>query len=205
MSKVASEEAKQKEQVVEVMAGPIEYPKLIKFWAVNSQTMEAYTLWWNGGSVRSFWKINSKVSPALENQYVYHHPNHTMQELEMILVNRTKSAKLAMSLIMTMACIHKSKILHNDISPSNILFHFPPDHVNRVYIRVYDWSMAIHFIEEVPLVYAYPTKEEMERNKKEHFLVAPKLFYVYGLRNSETSLECRRKKYNNKPKILFQW
>jgi hypothetical protein len=49
--------------------------------------------------------------------------------------------------------------------------------------------MAIRFIEEVPSVYDYPTKEEMERNKKEHFWMVPKLFYVYSPRNSETSLE----------------
>jgi hypothetical protein len=30
---------------------------------------------------------------------------------------------------------------------------------------------------------------EMERNKRERYLVAPKLFYIYGPSNSETSLE----------------
>jgi hypothetical protein len=48
--------------------------------------------------------------------------------------------------------------------------------------------MATHFIEEVPLVYGYQAKEEMKRNKEEHFWVAPKLFYVYCPYNFETSL-----------------
>ena len=65
----ASEKAKQKKQVVDAMACMIEYARLIKFWATNSQIIEAYTLWWNGGSVRSFGKINSKVLPALESIY----------------------------------------------------------------------------------------------------------------------------------------
>jgi serine/threonine protein kinase len=138
MSKATSEEAKQKERAVEALACPIEHAGLIKFWAFNSGTMEVYTLWWNGGSVRSFWRINSKVSLALENQYILHHPGHTMHDLEMILAYCTKVAKLAMSLIMTIARIHKSKILHNNISLSNILLHFPPDHINRVYIGVCD-------------------------------------------------------------------
>jgi hypothetical protein len=102
-NKAASEKAKQKKQAVDAMACMIEHARLIKFWAVNSQIMEAFTLWWNGGSVRSFGKINSKVLPALENQYILHHSNYTIQELEMILAYCTKSAKLAMSLIMTMA------------------------------------------------------------------------------------------------------
>ena len=74
--------------------------------------------------MRNFGKINSKVSSALENQYILHHPN------------RTKGAKLAISLIMTMTRVYKSKILYNDISPSNILLHFPPNHVDRIYIGV---------------------------------------------------------------------
>jgi serine/threonine protein kinase len=171
------------------LACPNEHTRMIKFWAVNSRTMEAYTLWWNGGSVRSFWRINSKVSPALDNQYIFHHLGHTMQELEMILAYRTKAAKLAMSLIITMACVYKSKILHKDISPSNILLHFPPDHVDRIYIGVCDWGMTTRFIEKVPLVYGYPTKAEMEKNKKERYWVAPELFYVYGPADSETSVE----------------
>ena len=47
MSKVASEEAKWKERAIEAMACLIQYLGLIKFWAVNFQTMESYTLWWN--------------------------------------------------------------------------------------------------------------------------------------------------------------
>jgi serine/threonine protein kinase len=108
--------------------------------------MEPYTLWWSGGSLRSFWKINY--------------------------------TKLALSLIMTMARVHKNKILHNDISPSNILFHFPPDHIDRVYIRVYDWGMATHLIEDIPSMYGYPTKDEMKRNKKERF-GWPKSYFMF--------------------------
>jgi hypothetical protein len=107
MSKATSEQAKQKERAVEALACLIEQAELIKFWTINSRTMEVYTLWWNGGSFRSFWRINSKVSPALENQYILHHPGHIMQELEMILAYRTKATKLAISLIMTMAHVHK--------------------------------------------------------------------------------------------------
>jgi serine/threonine protein kinase len=107
----------------------------------------------------------------------------------MILAYRTKSAKLAMSLIMTMARVYKNKILHNDISLSNILLHFPPDHDDRDYIGVCDWGMASHVIEEKTSVYGYPIKDEIERNKKEWFWVAPELFYIYGPSHSEASIK----------------
>jgi serine/threonine protein kinase len=129
------------------------------------------------------------VSPIEDYENILNHPAHTMQELEMIKAYRMKAAKLAMSLIITMARVHKSKILHNDISPSNILLHFPPDHIDRVYIGVCDWGMATRFIEDEQSVYGYPTKAEMEKNKKERYWVAPELFYVYGLPNSETTIE----------------
>src|SRR5450759_2678162 len=100
-----------------------------------------------------------------------------------------------MLLIITMAHVHKSKILHNDISPSNILLHFLPDHVDRVYIGVCDWGMASRLIEEEASVYGYPSKAEMEKNKKERYWVAPELFYVYGASNSETAIERVRWKH----------
>jgi hypothetical protein len=183
LSKATSKGAKRKERAVEALACPIEHVGLIKFWAVNSKTMEAYTLWWNGGSFKSFLRINSKVSPAEDYEYIFNHPDHTMQELEMIKAYRMKAAKLAMSLIITMAHVH------NNISLSNILFHFSLDHVDRVYIGVCDWGMATHFIEDEYLVYGYPTKVEMEENKKECYWVATKLFYIYGPPNFETTIE----------------
>jgi serine/threonine protein kinase len=189
MSKAMKEVDKRLERAKEAMACPIEHPGLIKFWAISSVTIEAYTLWWNGGSVRSFWRTNSLVKPSEEYKYITRYPDHPMHVLEKIKAFRTKRAKLTMSLIMTMARVHKKKILYNDISPSNILLHFPPDHVDRVYIGACDWGMATRTIEDVPSVYSYSTKDEMERNKKERPWVALELFYVYGPPNSETSLE----------------
>ena len=113
----------------------------------------------------------------------------------MILTYRTKAAKLAISLIMTMARVHKSKILHNDIFPSTILLHFPPDHVDRIYIRVCDWGMASYASEDITSLYGYPTKAKIERNKKEHYWVAPKLYYVHSSPNSETSIERVQRKH----------
>jgi serine/threonine protein kinase len=53
-----------------------------------------------------------------------------------------------LSLILIMDCVHKGKIIHNDISPSNILLRFLPDHIDRVYIGVCDWSMASCAVED---------------------------------------------------------
>jgi hypothetical protein len=44
-------------------------------------------------------------------------------------------------------------------------------------------------------MYNYPTKAEMEKNKNGRYWVAPELFYVYGLANSETAIERVQRKH----------
>jgi serine/threonine protein kinase len=91
----------------------------------------------------------------------------TMPKLEKILAFLFKHAKLALSLIMIIDCVHKGKIIHIDISPSNILFYFCPNHVDRVYIGVCDWGLASRTIEDTSLLYCFLTRAKMERNKRE--------------------------------------
>jgi serine/threonine protein kinase len=90
----------------------------------------------------------------------------TMPEFEKILDFRSKNTKLTLSLIMIMDLVHKGNILHNDISLSNILLHFPPNHIDRVYIGVCDCSLASHIVGDTFSIYDFPTRAEMERNKK---------------------------------------
>jgi hypothetical protein len=78
--------------------------------------MEAYMLWWIGDSMKKFWKTNSKMSKAIEDKYIAMESHMTMSELEKILAFCLKYAKLALSLIMIMDCVHKGKIIHLDIS-----------------------------------------------------------------------------------------
>jgi hypothetical protein len=44
-----------KERLMEALACPISHAGVIKFWVLHPNTMEAYTLWWIGGSLHSFW------------------------------------------------------------------------------------------------------------------------------------------------------
>jgi hypothetical protein len=73
----------------------------------------------------------------------------TMPKLEKILASSLKRAKLASSLIMIMDRIHKGKIIHNNISPSNIFLYFPPNLVDRVYITVCNRGLASCTIKDI--------------------------------------------------------
>ena len=57
---------------------------------------------------------------------------------ERIVAFQKNRAMLAWALIYLMDLVHQAKIIHNDLTLSNILLHFPEDNVHTVYIGVCD-------------------------------------------------------------------
>ena len=55
--------------------------------------------------------------------------------------------------------------------------------------------MACRFSKEVASNYGFQSKEEMETQQGLRQHVAPKIFYVFGPRGYETSLECQMQKH----------
>jgi hypothetical protein len=54
------------QHLVEVLACLCEHPCVIKFLTIHAKTMEAYTLWWNGGTFQKMLEYNMKCSPIME-------------------------------------------------------------------------------------------------------------------------------------------
>ena len=84
---------------------------------------------------------------------------------------------------------HAHGIQHNNLSPSNILLHFPPMDKTKIFLAVYDWGMAYRVSKEVASKYGFQSEEEMEMQQGLRQHVASELFYVFGARGCETSLE----------------
>ena len=59
----------------------------------------------------------------------------------------------------------------------------------KIFLGVCDWGMACRVSKEVASNYVFRSEEEMEMQQGLRQHVAPKLFYVFGPRGSETSLE----------------
>jgi hypothetical protein len=130
-----------KEWSMEALACPISHASVIKFWALHPNTMEAYTLWWNGGSLHSFWtKYNYKVSAATsyEDYYLVNVVGLLPDDVDRVKAYRKNGVKLVLSLLTIMDKCHAQNILYNDLSPSNIMLHFPPGKLENVYIGVCD-------------------------------------------------------------------
>ena len=94
-----------------------------------------------------------------------------------------------------MGICHAENILHNDFLPLNIMLHFLLEKPKDMYIGVCEWGMASHVEEEASSLYGYQMKGEMEANiiKRKH--VALELFYVFGPKGSQNSLEIMQKKH----------
>jgi hypothetical protein len=185
LSKATSEREKREQRSIEALVCPVQHPGVIKFWAIHSDTMEAYTLWWNGDCLRNFLKLNSKASEAASYAEVLKLKHITMGECERIVAFRKNRAMLAWALIYVMDLVHKAKIIHNDLTPSNILLHFPPDNVQSVYIGVCDWGMASRIVERKASYYGKPDEIQRQEARRNKPGVAPELFFVYGPRDDE--------------------
>ena len=100
--------------------------------------MESYTLWWNGGSLALFLqKLNSKVSKAISLENIkFSGGELLLDELDKVMLYRRNCAKLALSLLIIVEKCHAHGIQHNDLTPSNILLHFPPIDKTKIFLDV---------------------------------------------------------------------
>jgi serine/threonine protein kinase len=74
--------------------------------------------------------------------------------------------------------VHKSHNLHNDISPENILLHFPADK-SRVYIGICDWDMTTKSMELMKSLYAFTDKNSKIEELAKRWWVDPRVAYVH--------------------------
>ena len=185
LSKAKSEREKREQRSIEALVCPVQHPGVIKFWAIHADSMEAYTLWWNGDCLRNFLKLNSRVSEATSYTEVLKCQHISVEEGERIVAFRKNRAMLAWSLIYVMDLVHQAKITHNDLTPSNILLHFPPHQVETAYIGVCDWGMASRIVENKASFYGYQNDRDCQQMRDAKRGVAPELFFVYGPRDDE--------------------
>ena len=151
--------------------------------------MEAYTLWWNGGNIDELRRLDTQVPISYDWQEVKWLRGLPEEKKKEISLFRRHKAKLAWALVYVTNLIHKSLVLHNDLSPRNVMLHFPDYSNDIINIGICDWGISSRFDKNAPSHYGYPNEDERERQERGRWWVAPELFYTFGPRNSDTSLE----------------
>ena len=196
--KTKDEGQKRREIVNEAGGCPVKHPGIIRLAYLHPLTMAGYTLWWNGGSLESFWsKYDSKVHLGTPNEQIASLPNSelTIPELERVATYRNHRVDLALSLLRIVGACHDAKYIHNDISPSNVLLHFDEWKADTVYIGICDWGLSSRVLENEPSKYGYTTMEELKKVRALRKFAAPELFFIYGVEGSRNSYEDEKKKH----------
>jgi hypothetical protein len=62
----------------------------------------------------------------------------TLDTARHVEVFRKKRHELVWTFLNTMNNVHHCHTLYNDMSPDNVLLHFPPNSKDKVYIGIYD-------------------------------------------------------------------
>jgi len=77
-----------------------------------------------------------------------------------------------------MDAVHVGGNLHNDLSPDNIMFHFPKDE-SKVYIGVCNWSMTTISKEPMKSLYTFTSAKDMEDALRKRWWVDPSIAYLH--------------------------
>jgi hypothetical protein len=127
----------------EAMALRSAHEGCIKWITVHPTKSEGYTLireeaLYNRESVH----ITLQVAILIDSNDDYEKKLDTARRVE---VFRKKHHELAWTFLNTMNNVYHCHTLHNDMSPDNVLLHFPPNSPDKVYIGICDWAMARNF------------------------------------------------------------
>jgi hypothetical protein len=118
-SKMDDKQKTHKQQLVEALACLCEHPSVIKFLTIHTKTMEACTLWWNGGTLWKMLNYNMKYSPIINNHTLLWQRGVDMEGWRWLVTFKQNHVKSARAFINIMNVVHHCEILHN-LSKDNI-------------------------------------------------------------------------------------
>jgi hypothetical protein len=128
-----------KQLSMEVLACSYEHLGVIKFFAIHRKIMEAYTLWWNGGTIWKMLDYNMKYFPLTDNCTLLHQGSSNMEGQTWLVAFKRNCVKLAWAFINIMNIVHHCGILHN-LYKDNIMLHLLVDKLDVVYIGMFNWG-----------------------------------------------------------------
>ena len=163
----------------ESMAVTIPHPGVIRFVAIHPHKYEGYAYWWNGGTLREMLNRDCKFGdePFIRlNRGNY--SDDEVNRVHQLIRFRRKRTELVWALLYIMNEVHKSHNLHNDLSPDNILFHFPDDE-SKVYIGICNWGLASKDFEERQSPYTFTNAKHMAETLQRRWWVDPTIAYLH--------------------------
>ncbi len=158
-----------KQQFVEALACTWKHPSVIKFLAIHTKTMEAYTLWWNGETLGEMLDYNTKYSPIIDNFTLLWQSRLTMERWTWLVAFRRNCVKLAWAFINIINEVHHYGILHNNLSKNNNMLHLSIDKPDVMYIGVCNWGQTKRLQEVTPSLYGFAKEQDASNTRKMHW------------------------------------
>jgi serine/threonine protein kinase len=162
------------------MAVTIPHAGVIRFSAIHAERYEGYAFWWNGGTLWDMFNLDNRYSDDIAARVAY--DNTSGDELlraEHLCRFQKKRTELAWALLHIMDEVHKSHNLHNNISPDNILLHFPEEE-SKVYIGVCDWGLATKSTEPMKPLYMLRDKKSKDEKMEGRWWVNLAIIYIHN-------------------------
>ena len=158
----------------------------IKWIAVHPTKLEGYTLWWNGRTIRKMIRNEAlynreSVHITLQIVILIDSNDDYQKKLQSAMreeVFRKKCHTLVWTFLNTMNNVHHCYTMYNDISLDNVLWYFPPNSLDKVYIGICDWAMAGNFNDLNESPYIHESQEVGIRMMHNKWWVALELNYV---------------------------
>jgi serine/threonine protein kinase len=125
--------------------------------------------------------------PEEIGELAYNATPQTMQQAKRLMAYRRNRTKLAWALICIVDAVQQSSVLHNDITPANVMLHFPNEDGRTVWIGLCDWGMASRINEETHSLYQFKDSSEVRNARARRWWVAPELMHVIGEPGTSTS------------------
>ena len=94
---------------------------------------------------------------------------------------------------------------HNDLSLDNVLLHFPPNFLDKVYISICNWAMARNFNDLKESLYIHESQEAKIRIMQCKWWVASELNYVLPPPGSTRDIDFERRSKSTPNKKHLQW
>jgi hypothetical protein len=155
----------------EAMALQSAHEGCIEWIAIYPIKSEGYNLWWNRGTIREMMKdeerfncksvhITLQAVILIDSRDDYQNKLDASRRVEVFWKKRYK---LVWTFLNTMNNVHHCHTLHNDISPDNVMLHFPPNSTDKVYIGICNWAMAGNFNDLKKSLYIHESQEARTR------------------------------------------
>ncbi len=156
---------------MEALAYPCKHPSVSKLLTIHTKTMEAYTLWWNGGTLWKMLDYNTTYSPITNNCTLLWQRVRNLERSTQLITFKQNHVKLACAYTNIMNAVHHCETLHNNLSKDYIMLHFSVDKPDVVYIGLCDWGEVGCLQEVMPWFCMGLQMSKMPPTQKKNVLV----------------------------------